>query len=160
VFLALFLVPTVASTPSALQEKKQYDPFEVKPPKRAPTPKQALKEYEIAPPGLSQRVDACKSNSTAFGASSTTTPCPYLVSEMKITGVYSGDGLSALAIATPNNQSVYLQVGDRLYDGEVTEIVEADANTEAYVVFKKWTRFRSKGGERVETKSVTLKLVP
>jgi hypothetical protein len=137
----------------------QYDPFKRKPPPKPASAKPVLKEYELPPPGLTKRLDECKTKSTAFGASSSTTPCPYLVGEMKITGIYAGDGLSALAVAVPNNQSVILQVGDKLYDGEVTEIVEAGADTEAYVVFKKSTRFRAKGGERVETKTVTLKLV-
>jgi hypothetical protein len=155
--VTLLIAPAMATSGNG---SGQYDPFKRKPPPKPASAKPVLKEYEIPPPGLTKRLDECKAKSTAYGASSSTTPCPYLVSEMKITGVYSGDGLTALAVATPNNLPVYLQVGDKLYDGEVTEIVEANSDTEAYVIIKKSTRFRAKGGERTETKSVTLKLVP
>ncbi len=158
--VALLALPVLSSPrASSLNGGSQYDPFKRKQPPKSPSAKPVYKEYEIAPPGLTKRLDECSAKSKEFGASISSSPCPYLVSELKITGVYSGDGLTALAVATPNNQAVYIQVGDKLYDGEVAEIVEANVDSEAYVVFKKWTKYRAKGGERLETKTVTLKLV-
>jgi hypothetical protein len=148
-----------AGSPAA-STKGQRDPFEVKP-RPKPTPaKKVLLPSEIAPPGFTARLATCETRGSAFGSSVESTPCPYLVSELKLSGIYRGETLAAVAVARPTNEAVFLEVGDRLFDGEVVAITEATASTNARVTFKKTTRFRAKGGERSEVSSVTLELAP
>jgi hypothetical protein len=166
VVVGIALVASLAAPLVAMSATKpprgssQYDPFKRKAtPKPAPA-KQVLQPSEIAPPGLTQRLQYCETRSTVYGESARTTPCPYLVGELKIKGIIDGDEITAVGFVQPTNQSVFLRVGDKLFDGEVVSINEATVDEAATVVFKKHTRYRARGGDRVESKNVTMRLAP
>jgi hypothetical protein len=156
--VVIVLAGSGPASASGQKGSKQFDPFKVQTRRTAPPAKRVFEPTELPPPGLTTRLASCESQSSAFGASPRTTPCPYLVGELKLTGVFEGDRMSAVVLVQPTNESIILQVGDVLYDGRVTSITEATADAEATLVLTQVKRFRAKGGVRTNESKVTLRL--
>jgi len=157
---AIVFAGTALATGRPQKSSGGFDPFRAPRTATPPAKKKVFEPSEIPPPGLTARVASCGEKSGTFGASARTTPCPYLVSEIKFTGIIGGDQLSATAVAVPTNESIILQVGDSLYDGEVVSITEATPEAEAAVVLKRTTYYKAKGGKRAVEATVTLRLQP
>jgi hypothetical protein len=145
----------VASAVSALAG--QSDPFSMpvrkKPARAAAAPPRAL---EIPAPPFSDRAAQCRARAGG-GVSVESSPCPYLVSELSIVGVFStAEGEGAFVQAKVSNQTFVIKPGDALFDGKVVSIRPATVSTPAAVVFAQTRRVRTRNVVREMTTNVTL----
>src|SRR5690349_15092583 len=127
---ALALLAACASPAAAGTSGKpqQRDPFEREVKK---TVKKAVeikpeKEVEIPAPPLAERTARCKEAQYApgFSVSGEATPCPYLVREVSVTGVFTaaGGGKGAFLLVGQSGETLIVREGDKLFNGEIAEI--------------------------------------
>jgi hypothetical protein len=145
------------------RQDKKFDPFE-RPKKVDKKPvaveTKMLPPVQVAPPALDERVSRCKQSqysTMSFAVSGETSPCPFLVSEMVVTGVFTeaGGGKGAFVLATPTKETLIVREGDKLFNGSIDEIRMGANGAAAGIVFTQRIQMRdSKGVHDVESKIV------
>ena len=156
--LGLAVLAVLSASPLAPvgAQSRQFDPFEDRKPakKTAPRP---VREGEVPLPALSERLAKCSERAGAAGKSAAATPCPYLVSELRVTGVFTtGEGLGAFVEAAPTKQTFTLRKGDALFDGTVVSIRSDSTDGPAAVIFKQVTQMYRRGGVRPVEQTITV----
>lgn len=142
------LALALAAGPAAAQN----DPF-VMPTKKTVKKPVPAAPFELPSPPFAERMAQCRG--AAASRSVESTPCPYLVSELKVVGVFStSEGAGAFVQAAPTSQTFVVKPGDRLFDGRVDSIQPAGTSPAA-VVFSRTKRIRTGKVVKDVTSTVT-----
>jgi hypothetical protein len=159
VFAAVAILPLAPASAQNTRSQGGWDPFRVPvPAKKAGAPR-VLEPGEISAPPFAARVKQCDEAGRAAGRTIASTPCPYLVGELRVTGVFtSDDGIGAFVEASPNKQTFFLRKGDKLFDGEVLSIRPQGADGAPAVVFKQVIYHRARGAVRSIERTLTVQV--
>jgi hypothetical protein len=135
------------------------DPFSM-PARKKPAAKPAAAPpaaLEITAPPFAERAAKCRAGSGSGAFSAETSPCPYLVSELKLMGVFAtAEGTGAFVQTKASGQTFVIKPGDALFDGRVESVRQATTTGPAAVVFTQTRRLRAGKAVRQVHSTVTM----